>query len=317
MHQAPGEQASDAQNGEAMDPRICPYWPRQPPRGRCRGRLRRARRGQGAGLRRGRRDAARSPQLPPVPAALLPGRDRGPGAGTLRCRCATSSRASDRCGCCWARSRASTPSHAGCISPARTQLRRSRSHTTGSSSPPAPTTPISLVTTDGRSVALEVKTLDSALEVVAGSCMRLRPPSSTPGRAASGSTSWSSARDRLGRMAGQIAELARDSSAGKFRRNRSAPQPRAPGRDGRAGARRVPGAAPREGGAGAAGARVTLLLGHTVVAVRDGEVEVRTASGERSRIASGTVIWAAGVTASPSRRCSPRCTERSSIAPAE
>jgi NADH dehydrogenase len=99
-------------------------------------------------------------------------------------------------------------------------------------------------------------------------------------------------------MAGQIAELARDTLAHDFR----AIDPR--------GARillvealdRVLTSFPPSLSAKAARALerhgVTPLLGRTVVAVDLDGVSVEDGSGERERIASRTVIWAAGVTAS-------------------
>jgi NADH dehydrogenase len=44
---------------------------------------------------------------------------------------------------------------------------------------------------------------------------------------------------------------------------------------------------------------VTLLLSHTVVDVRDDSVELEEPDGRRSSIGARTVVWAAGVTASP------------------
>ena len=100
-------------------------------------------------------------------------------------------------------------------------------------------------------------------------------------------------------MAGQIAELARDT----LRRDFRAADPRA--------ARvllveladRVLTAFPPSLSKAAARALeklgVTPLLGHTVVDVAAGSVEVETTTGVREQIPTHTVIWAAGVTASP------------------
>ena len=44
---------------------------------------------------------------------------------------------------------------------------------------------------------------------------------------------------------------------------------------------------------------MTPLLGQTVVDIQPGAIELTDAAGERTRIATRTVVWAAGVTASP------------------
>jgi NADH dehydrogenase len=103
-------------------------------------------------------------------------------------------------------------------------------------------------------------------------------------------------------MAGQIAELARDTLPSEFRRI-----------DPRGGrvllvetTDRVLGAFPEPLSQRAARSLerlgVSVLLGHTVVDVRPEFVELKEPDGARSRISARTVVWAAGVTASPLAR---------------
>jgi NADH dehydrogenase len=100
-------------------------------------------------------------------------------------------------------------------------------------------------------------------------------------------------------MAGQIAELASDTLRGEFR----AIDPRA-GRvlliettDKVLGA--FPDPLPRRAARSLERLGVTPMLGHTVVNVRDDSVELEDAGGARTELATRTVIWAAGVRASP------------------
>jgi NADH dehydrogenase len=103
-------------------------------------------------------------------------------------------------------------------------------------------------------------------------------------------------------VAGQIAELARDTLSRDFR----SVNPRA----GRVvlieASDRVLTSFPPSLSAKAARSLerigVSLLLGATVVGVDDGGVTVRDSAGESERIPARTVIWAAGVTASPLAR---------------
>ncbi len=100
-------------------------------------------------------------------------------------------------------------------------------------------------------------------------------------------------------VAGQIAELARDTLSRDFR----SVDPRA----GRVllveASDRVLTSFPPSLSAKAARSLerigVTVLLGHTVVGVDDGGVTVKDSGGDSERIPARTVIWAAGVTASP------------------
>jgi NADH:quinone reductase (non-electrogenic) len=151
-----------------------------------------------------------------------------------------------------------------------------------------------------RQTALEVKSLDSALEVRgrvlhAFEAAELNPPDQerwlTFVVVGAGPTGVE--------MAGQIAELARDTLAGEFRRI-----------DPRAGrvllvetAEEVLGAfpdpLPRRAARSLERLGVTLWLGHTVVGVKADRVELEDRHGTRTEMPTRTVIWAAGVRASP------------------
>jgi NADH:ubiquinone reductase (H+-translocating) len=99
-------------------------------------------------------------------------------------------------------------------------------------------------------------------------------------------------------MAGQIAELARDTLRREFRAldTRGARVLLVEAGD------RVLGEFPETLSRDAARALeklgVTLLVGHSVVDVGAGAVAIRGAGGEVGRVGTGTVVWAAGVTAS-------------------
>jgi NADH:ubiquinone reductase (H+-translocating) len=103
-------------------------------------------------------------------------------------------------------------------------------------------------------------------------------------------------------MAGQIAELARDTLPGDFR----AIDPRT----GRvllveAADRVLPGFPPslsERAGRSLAELGVTVLVDHTVVDVGSASVRVRRPDGETDEIACRTIVWAAGVEASPLAR---------------
>ena len=100
-------------------------------------------------------------------------------------------------------------------------------------------------------------------------------------------------------IAGQIAELARDTLARDFR----SMDPRVARVLLVEAADRVLTAFPPRLSAKAGQALeelgVTLLLGHTVVDVGSEQVAMETAGGERVEVAARTAVWAAGVTASP------------------
>ncbi len=103
-------------------------------------------------------------------------------------------------------------------------------------------------------------------------------------------------------MAGQIAELARDTLPGDFRVANPT--------DGRVllveAADRVltgfPASLSHRAARSLEQLGVTLLTGHTVVGVEPGHVEVRSEDGSTHGVPCGTVVWAAGVTASPLAR---------------
>ncbi len=153
-----------------------------------------------------------------------------------------------------------------------------------------------------RSLALEVKSLDSALEV-RGRILQ----------AFEAAELVEDPREREGwltfvvvgagptgvEMAGQIAELARDTLPGEFRD--------AEPRSGRVllveTADRVltsfPPSLSRRAARSLEGLGITVLVDHTLVDVQSDSVELRGGDGATSRIATHTVVWAAGVTASP------------------
>jgi NADH dehydrogenase len=150
-----------------------------------------------------------------------------------------------------------------------------------------------------RETALEVKSLDSALEV----CGRILHAFEAAELDPSDEESWMTfvvvgAGPTGVEMAGQIAELARDTLHGEFRRI-----------DSRAGrvllvetADRVlgsfPGRLPERAARSLGRLGVTLMLRHTVVDVREDSVELEAPDGSKSSIPARTVVWAAGVTAS-------------------
>jgi NADH dehydrogenase len=154
-----------------------------------------------------------------------------------------------------------------------------------------------------RSEALEVKTLDSALEVRGRILRAFEAAEEHPER----QDMWLSflvvgAGPTGVEMAGQIAELARDTLKGEFR----AADPTA--------ARvllvemgdRVLAAFPeqlsRKAERSLQHLGVTVLLGHRVVDVRADAVELELADGQRETISTATVVWAAGVSGSPLAR---------------
>ncbi len=153
-----------------------------------------------------------------------------------------------------------------------------------------------------RSLALEVKSLDSALQVrgrilQAFEAAELEDDPDTR-------SSWLTfvvvgAGPTGVEMAGQIAELARDTLPGEFRH--------ADPRTGRVllveMADRVltsfPLALSHHAARSLERLGVELLLGHTLVDVRNDSVELKDSQGASMRIWARTVVWAAGVTASP------------------
>jgi NADH dehydrogenase len=156
---------------------------------------------------------------------------------------------------------------------------------------------------DWRTVALEVKSLDSALEVRGRILHAFEGAELNPSEEESWLTFVVVGAGPTGvEMAGQIAELARDTLHGEFTRI-----------DPRAGrvllvetADRVltafPGQLPQRAARSLEQLGVSVMLRHTVVDVEADSVELEDPDGGRSRIGTRTVIWAAGVTASPLAR---------------
>jgi NADH dehydrogenase len=154
-----------------------------------------------------------------------------------------------------------------------------------------------------RTVALEVKSLDSALEVRGRILHAFEAAELNPSDQERWLTFVVVGAGPTGvEMAGQIAELARDTLPGEFRRI-----------DPRAGrvilvetTDRVlggfPDPLPRRAARSLERLGVSLMLGHTVVDVRADRVELQDGDGTRTELPTMTVIWAAGVTASPLAR---------------
>lgn len=152
-----------------------------------------------------------------------------------------------------------------------------------------------------RPLALEVKSLDSALQV-RGRIFQAFEAAELE-QDAERQTDWLTfvvvgAGPTGVEMAGQIAELARDTLPGEFRDS----DPRASRVLLVETADRVLSAFPASLSRRAARALqrrgVALLLGHTLVDVRPDGVDVQTDEGTTTRIQARTVVWAAGVTAS-------------------
>ena len=151
-----------------------------------------------------------------------------------------------------------------------------------------------------RAVALEVKSLDSALEVRGRILHAFEAAEVDPSNQESWLTFVVVGAGPTGvEMAGQIAELARDTLPGEFRHI----DPGAASVLLIETADRVLGAFPAPLPRRAAGALkrlgVTLMLGQTVVDVRADGVELEDRAGTRSHVRTRTVVWAAGVEASP------------------
>jgi NADH:ubiquinone reductase (H+-translocating) len=156
-----------------------------------------------------------------------------------------------------------------------------------------------------RSMALEVKSLDSALEVRGRILQAFEAAEleDDPGARLSWLTFVVVGAGPTGvEMAGQIAELARDTLPAEFRE--------ADPRKGRVlvveTAERVLTTFPPSLSARAARSLqqlgITLLLGHTLVDIAPEGVELRDADGKVTRVPTRTVVWAAGVAASPLAR---------------
>jgi NADH dehydrogenase len=156
-----------------------------------------------------------------------------------------------------------------------------------------------------RSLALEVKSLDSALQVRGRILQAFEAAELEQEHEAQ--AGWLTfvvvgAGPTGVEMAGQIAELARDTLPGEFRDSDP--------RNGRVlliemadrVLRTFPEPLSRRAARSLEHLGVTPLLGHTVVGVQGDAVEVQAGDGARTRIATRTVVWAAGVTASPLAR---------------
>ena len=153
-----------------------------------------------------------------------------------------------------------------------------------------------------RSVALEVKSLDSAVEVRGRILHAFEVAELDPAQEESWLTFVVVGAGPTGvEMAGQIAELAHDTLAGEFRNVDP-------------GACRVllveatdrvlgafPDPLPRRALRSLEHLRVTVMLDHRVVDVRPDAVVLEDQNGT-SEIATRTIVWAAGVTASPLAR---------------
>jgi len=151
-----------------------------------------------------------------------------------------------------------------------------------------------------RDVALEVKSLDSALEVRGRILHAFEAAELEPGEQEGWLTFVVVGAGPTGvEMAGQIAELSRQTLPGEFRHIdprqarvllvETEHQPlsgfRAP--------------LPRRAARALAQLGVELAVSHTVVGVDARGVELQDESGARQRVSARTVIWAAGVRASP------------------
>jgi NADH dehydrogenase len=155
---------------------------------------------------------------------------------------------------------------------------------------------------DWRSLALEVKSLDSALEVRGRILQAFEAAEleTDPEARARWLTFVVVGAGPTGvEMAGQIAELANDTLPAEFRQS-----------DPRTGRvllvemadRVLPGFAPslsRRAARSLDRLGVTVLLDHAVVDVQPGRVEVKAGDGSVANHPTSTVVWAAGVTASP------------------
>jgi NADH dehydrogenase len=154
-----------------------------------------------------------------------------------------------------------------------------------------------------RSVALEVKSLDSAVKVRGRILHAFEAAELDPSEQESWLTFVVVGGGPTGvEMAGQIAELARDTLPGEFRRIDP--------RNGRVLLVEMedrlltgfPEGLSRRAARSLEHLGVTPMLRSRVVDVRPDRVEIEAADGTRSQIEARTVVWAAGVTASPLAR---------------
>lgn len=154
-----------------------------------------------------------------------------------------------------------------------------------------------------RSEALEVKSLDSALEVRGRILRAFEAAEERPDEQAHWLTFVVVGAGPTGvEMAGQIAELARQTLRGEFRQADPASARVLLVEMGDRVLSGFPESLSRRAARSLERLGVTLLLGHQLVDVRDGAVEVRRSTGDTERIPTATVVWAAGVAASPLAR---------------
>ena len=154
-----------------------------------------------------------------------------------------------------------------------------------------------------RSVALEVKSLDSALEVRGRILHAFEAAELKPGEQESWLTFLVVGAGPTGvEMAGQIAELARQTLPREYRAvdtRRSRVLLVETGNKVLAG---FPDPLPERAARALEQLGVTLMLGHTVVDVDSESVTIEDGEGARTHIPTRNVVWAAGVTASPVAR---------------
>jgi NADH:ubiquinone reductase (H+-translocating) len=156
---------------------------------------------------------------------------------------------------------------------------------------------------DWRSIALEVKSLDSALRVRGRILRAFECAELEPDRRESWLTFVVVGAGPTGvEMSGQIAELARRTLRGEFREFDPGSARVLLVEAGDKVLGQFPGRLPERARRSLEHLGVTPMLGQQVVGVDQGEVELEDRGGVRSRIKTHTVIWAAGVTASPLAR---------------
>jgi NADH dehydrogenase len=156
---------------------------------------------------------------------------------------------------------------------------------------------------DWRSVALEVKSLDSALEVRARILHAFEAAELEPGERDSWLTFLIVGGGPTGvEMAGQIAELARDTLSREFRAIDTRTARVLLVELGDKVLPAFPDPLPARAARSLEKLGVTVMTGHTVVDVSADSVTIEDPDGARARVATRTVVWAAGVTASPAAR---------------
>ena len=272
--------------------------PARSPRRRDRGWIRRPPSGQGAGPVRGstsRSSIATTTTCSSRSATRSrPGRSRPERSRSL---CGTCSAGASACGCCSERSRDLDLGTGGSSSRTRRAERTRLGYD-------------QLIVAAGsdysyfgheqwRAVALEVKSLDSALEVRgrilhAFEEAELKPPArrlaDVPDRRRRPDRRRDGRPDR-GTGAGD--------AAGRVPVDRHPPRTGAAGGDGRQGALGVSGPAACRAAKSLEQLGVTLVLGHQVVDIAASSVTIQDQLGAGNVIPTRTVVWAAGVTASP------------------